>query len=63
MCDAADAQAVLPFSPNPLKYIICDIPDGIGDAPFTILEASWDWGSKHFPDETPKEETTHCQVC
>jgi hypothetical protein len=32
MCDTADVQAVLPFSPNPLKHVFCDILDGIVDA-------------------------------
>ena len=26
-CDTADVQAILPFPPNPLKHVLCDIPD------------------------------------
>ena len=26
-CDMADVQAIFPFPPNPLKHVLCDIPD------------------------------------
>ena len=26
-CDTADVQAILPFPPNPLKNVLCDVPD------------------------------------
>ena len=26
-CDTADVQAILPFPPNPLKHVLCDVPD------------------------------------
>ena len=26
-CDTEDAQAILPFAPNPLKHVLCDVPD------------------------------------
>ena len=26
-CDTADVQAILPFPPNPLKHIFCDVSD------------------------------------
>jgi hypothetical protein len=25
-CDTADVQAILPFPPNPLKHVLCDVP-------------------------------------
>jgi hypothetical protein len=30
-CDTADVQAILPFPPNPLKHVLCDIPDCSSD--------------------------------
>jgi len=30
-CDTADVQAILPFPPDPLKHILCDVPDGSSD--------------------------------
>ena len=27
LCDMADVQAILPFPPNPLKHVLCDVPD------------------------------------
>jgi hypothetical protein len=30
-CDTADVQATLPFPPNPLKHVLCDVPDGSSD--------------------------------
>ena len=27
MCDMADVQAIVPFMPNPLKHVLCDVPD------------------------------------
>ena len=30
-CDTADVQAILPFPPNPLKHVLCDVPDGSSD--------------------------------
>jgi len=26
-CDTADVQAILPYPPNPLKHVLCDVPD------------------------------------
>ena len=26
-CDTADVQAILPFQPNDLKHVLCDVPD------------------------------------
>ena len=26
-CDMADVQKILPFPPNPLKHVLCDVPD------------------------------------
>ena len=26
-CDTADVQAILQFPPNPLKHVLCDVPD------------------------------------
>jgi len=26
-CDTVDVQAILPFPPNPLKHVLCDVPD------------------------------------
>jgi hypothetical protein len=26
-CDTADVQAILPFPENPLKHVLCDVPD------------------------------------
>jgi hypothetical protein len=26
-CDTADVQSILPFPPNPLKHVLCDVPD------------------------------------
>jgi len=26
-CDTADVQAILPFPPNPLKHVLCNVPD------------------------------------
>ena len=26
-CDTAHVQAILPFPPNPLKHVLCDVPD------------------------------------
>jgi len=28
VCDTADVQAILPFPANPLKHVLCDVPDG-----------------------------------
>jgi hypothetical protein len=25
-CDTADVQPILPFPPNPLKHVLCDVP-------------------------------------
>jgi hypothetical protein len=30
-CDMADVQEILPFPPNPLKYVLCDVPDCSSD--------------------------------
>jgi len=30
-CDTADVQAILPFPPNPLKHVLCNVPDGSSD--------------------------------
>ena len=26
-CDTADAQEIFPFPPNPLRHVLCDVPD------------------------------------
>ena len=31
-CDTADVEAILPFLPNPLKRVLCDVPDCSVDA-------------------------------
>jgi len=30
-CDTAYVQAILQFPPNPLKHVLCDVPDGSSD--------------------------------
>ena len=30
-CDTAYVQAILPFPPNPLKHVLCDVPNGSSD--------------------------------
>jgi hypothetical protein len=30
-CDAADVQAIIPFPPNPLKHVLCDVTDCSSD--------------------------------
>ena len=40
-CDTADVQAILPFPPNPLKHVLCDVPycgvDAMTTGPFQML--------------------------
>jgi hypothetical protein len=43
MSDVADAQVVLPFSPNTLKYVFCDILDGIADVSSQFQKHLWRW--------------------
>jgi hypothetical protein len=55
MCDAEDVQALLPFSPNPLKHVFCDILDGMVDASSQFRKRLRKWGaSKHCPWRNPK---------
>jgi len=55
-CDTADVPAILPFPPNPLKHVLCDVPD-------CGVDALWKWWDVNMIlDETPQEEITHCQV-
>ena len=44
-CDTADVQAIFPFLPNPLKHVLCDVPNCGADALYAILvmtlEVAW----------------------
>ena len=58
-CDTADVQAILPFPPNPLKHVLCDVPECGVDALSAILVVSLEVvGRKIVLDETPHEEIT-----
>ena len=62
-CDTADVQATLPFPPNPLKHVLCEVPDCGVDALSQFWWCLWKWWDVNIVlDETPQEEITHCQV-
>ena len=62
-CDTADVQAIPPFPPNPLKHVLCDVPDCGVDALWQFWLCLWKWWDVNIVlDETPQEEITHCQV-
>ena len=62
-CDTADVQAILSFPPNPLKHVLCDVPDCGVDALLQFWYCLWKWWDVNIVfDETPQEEITHCQV-
>ena len=62
-CDTADVQAILPFAPNPLKHVMCDVPHCGVDALSQFWCCLWKWWDVNTVlDETPQEEITNCQV-
>ena len=62
-CDTADVHAILPFPPNPLEHVLCDVPDCGVDALSQFRLCLWKWWDVNIVlDETPQEEITHCQV-
>ena len=51
-CDTADVQAMLPFQPNPLKHVLCDVRNCAVDTLCAILVVSLEvvrGGRKHCP--------------
>ena len=49
-CDTADVQAILPFPPNPLKHILCDVPD-CGVTGKMYLDVLENWLMPQLADE------------
>ena len=59
-CDTADVQAILPFPPNSLQHVLCDVPHCAVDVPSAIQVVSLEVGNVNIVlDETPQEEITH----
>ena len=53
-CDTADVQAILQFPPNPLKHVLCDVPNCGVDVLSAILVVSLVVvGRKHCPWRNP----------
>ena len=53
-CDTADVQAILQFPPNPLKHVLCDVPNCGVDVLSAILAVSLEVaGRKHCPWRNP----------
>ena len=58
--DTADVQAILPFPPNPLEHVLCDVPDCGVDALSQFWWCLRKWRDVNIVlDETPQEEITH----
>jgi hypothetical protein len=56
-CDPADVQAILPFPPNPLKHVLCDVLNCDVDALSQFWECLWNcWDVNIVLGETPQEE-------